>query len=207
MCFSMLLNGLLKLLGIESLLTPADWAKKLRAVAESRDQLAFTDLFDHFAPRIEAYLMRLGADAASAEEISQDVMVTMWRKAHLFDFSKSSVGTWLYRIARNRRIDLLRRNKVDFVDPMDQSFEGVADDQAADEGIDIQRREEILRAAIADLPPEQFELVKLAFFQALTHSAIAEKTGLPLGTVKSRIRLAFSRLRRNLDAQGIVDAN
>jgi RNA polymerase sigma factor (sigma-70 family) len=191
----------------ERLLTSAEWAKKVYAVAESRDRTAFSELFDHFAPRIEAYLMRIGADAASAEEVSQDVMVSLWRKAHLFDSSKSSVGTWLYRIARNRRIDLLRRNKVDFIDPMDQAFEAVADDRAVDEGIDIQRREDILRNAITELPPEQLELVKLAFFDALTHSAIADKTGLPLGTVKSRIRLAFSRLRKTLDSQGVVDAN
>jgi RNA polymerase sigma factor (sigma-70 family) len=191
----------------KSLLSPADWASKVNAVATNRDRAAFSEIFDHFVPRIEAYLMKIGADSASAEEISQDVMVSLWRKAHLFDASKSSLSTWLYRVARNRRIDILRRNKVDFIDPMDQAFEVVADDRAVDEGIDIQRREDILRTAITELPPEQLELVKMAFFDAMTHSEIAEKSGLPLGTVKSRIRLAFSRLRRSLDAQGVVDAS
>jgi RNA polymerase sigma factor (sigma-70 family) len=184
-----------------------DWASCIKAVAESRDRKAFTALFDHFVPRIEAYLMKQGADRASAEEISQDVMVTLWRKAHLFDPAKSSVGTWLYRVARNRRIDLQRRNKVDFVDPMDHVFEGVADVPNPGSGIDNQKRDDILRIAIAELPAEQLELVNLAFFDALSHSEIAQKTKLPLGTVKSRLRLAFSRLRKKLNDQGVEDAD
>jgi RNA polymerase sigma factor (sigma-70 family) len=183
-----------------------DWASSIKAVAESRDKEAFTALFDHFVPRLEAYLMKQGADRAAAEEISQDVMVTLWRKAALFDPTKSSVGTWLYRIARNRRIDLLRRNKVDFMDPMDHVFEGVADNPNPEAGIDNQKREDILRNAITELPTEQLDLVKLAFFEGLSHSEIAQKTKLPLGTVKSRLRLAFSRLRKKLDDQGVVDA-
>jgi RNA polymerase sigma factor (sigma-70 family) len=192
---------------LSGLSTRAEWAAKMQAVAQKRDRVAFAELFDHFVPRLEAYLMRMGADSAAAEEISQDVMVTLWRKAHLFDPVKSSASTWLYRIARNRRIDLLRRNKVDFVDPMDQAFDAAGDDPAADLGMDIQRREDILRTAISELPPEQLELVKLAFFDSLSHSAIALQTGLPLGTVKSRIRLAFSRLRRSLETQGVVEAS
>jgi RNA polymerase sigma factor (sigma-70 family) len=183
-----------------------DWASNIKAVAESRDKQAFTALFDHFVPRLEAYLMKQGADKAAAEEISQDVMVTLWRKANLFDPAKSSVGTWLYRIARNRRIDLLRRNKVDFMDPMDHVFEGVADNPNPETGIDNQKREDILRNAIAELPNEQLDLVNLAFFEGLSHSEIAQKTKLPLGTVKSRLRLAFSRLRKKLDDRGVVDA-
>jgi RNA polymerase sigma factor (sigma-70 family) len=188
------------------LVTHAEWAALVAAVAEKRDRPAFTRLFDHFVPRIEAYLLRLGADRATAEEISQDVMVTLWRKAQLFDSSKSSVTTWLYRIARNRRIDVARRDRLDYMDPMDSTFDMIADDRAFDTTVDVQRREEVLRTAIRDLPEEQLVLVRLAFFESLSHSAIAEKTGLPLGTVKSRIRLAFTRLRRNLESQGVVEA-
>jgi RNA polymerase sigma factor (sigma-70 family) len=136
----------------------------------------------------------------------QDVMLTLWRKAGLFDPAKSSVTTWLYRIARNRRIDGIRRDRMDYVDPMDMALDEVADDIAPDHALDIQQREDILRAAIRELPEEQLSLVRLAFFESLSHSLIAERTGLPLGTVKSRIRLAFARLRRVLETQGVVDA-
>ncbi len=174
------------------------------AVAERRDRVAFAVLYDHYSPRLNAWLLRLGMDRASAEELTQEVMVTLWHKAHLFDASKSSLGTWLYRIARNRRIDLARRNRVDFVDPneyaLDIPDEGSPD---ADQQIDAQTREDILRSALTTLPAEQSQLVRLAFFDGLSHSEIASQTGLPLGTVKSRIRLAFSRLRRSLEASGV----
>jgi len=174
------------------------------AVAERRDRVAFAVLYDHYSPRLNAWLLRLGMDRASAEELTQEVMVTLWHKAHLFDSSKSSLGTWLYRIARNRRIDIARRDRVDFVDPneyaLDIPDEGSPD---ADQQIDAQTREDILRSALTTLPTEQVQLVRLAFFDGLSHSEIASKTGLPLGTVKSRIRLAFSRLRRSLEANGV----
>ncbi len=188
------------------LVSHAEWATLVRAVAENRDRDAFARLFDHFVPRIEAYLSRMGADPATAEEISQDVMLTLWRKASLFDPGKSSVTTWLYRIARNRRIDAARRDRLDYVDPMDMEAAEVADDAMLDSAMDMQQREEVLRAAIKELPEEQLSLVKLAFFESLSHSTIAERTGLPLGTVKSRIRLAFSRLRRTLESQGVLEA-
>jgi RNA polymerase sigma factor (sigma-70 family) len=186
--------------------TPAEWAVMVAQIAGDRDRDAFTRLFDHFVPRLEAYLMRLGTDRATAEEISQDVMTTLWRKAALFDPSKSSVVTWLYRIARNRRIDAARRDRLDYIDPMDQAFDVGSEDGELDKAVDVQRREEILRSVIQNLPDEQLSLVRLAFFESLSHSAIAERTGLPLGTVKSRIRLAFTRLRRALEAQGVMEA-
>jgi RNA polymerase sigma factor (sigma-70 family) len=192
--------------GVDDVVTHAEWAALMAAVAQSRDREAFTRLFDHFVPRIEAYLLRLGSDRGMAEEISQDVMATLWRKAALFDPAKSSVSTWLYRIARNRRIDVLRRDRLDYMDPMDQAFDMASDHPEMDSAVDIQRREEILRAAMRDLPEEQLSLVTLAFFDSLSHNAIAERTGLPLGTVKSRIRLAFTRLRRTLEAKGVIEA-
>lgn len=173
-------------------------------VARHRDRLAFTRLFDHFAPRLNGYLQRLGSDAALAEEVTQDVMMTLWHKAALFDPSKSSVSTWLFRIARNRRIDLMRRNRVDYLDPNEPALAPV-DNPEIDRMIDIQQREEAVRQAMVQLPPEQLALVKLAFFEGLSHGDIAERTQLPLGTVKSRIRLAFTRLRRALEAEGVVE--
>ncbi len=185
--------------------SPAEFAALVADVAERRDREAFTRLFDHFAPRLNAYLMRLGSDQALAEEIVQDVMATLWRKAALFDPTKSSLSTWLYRIARNRRIDLARRQKGEW-DPDEPMLQPAP---APDIGklVDDQQREEAVRAAMTALPPEQLELVRLAFYEGLSHSQIAEATGLPLGTVKSRIRLAFTRLRRTLEAEGVVEAN
>jgi RNA polymerase sigma factor (sigma-70 family) len=188
------------------LVSHSEWAALVGAVAERHDREAFARIFDHFVPRIEAYLSRLGADPATAQEISQDVMLTLWRKAALFDPAKSSVTTWLYRIARNRRIDAARRDRLDYVDPQDAAFDEMSDDAALDTAMDMQQREEALRLAIRQLPEEQLCLVRLAFFESLSHSTIAEMTGLPLGTVKSRIRLAFARLRRALEAQGVVEA-
>lgn len=178
-----------------------DFADLVAAVADRRDREAFTRLFDHYAPRLHAFLLRGGAEPALAEEITQDAMATLWRKAELFDPRRSSVATWLYRIARNRRIDLLRRRRLDALDGEPILLEP-ADDLDLDGAIDGRDRDEAVRAALHTLPAEQLALVRLAFFDGLSHSDIANRTGLPLGTVKSRLRLAFGRLRRTLDAGG-----
>ena len=183
-----------------------DWQALVAAIAEHRDRQAFTRIFDHFVPRLEAYLQRLGLDANTAQEVSQDTMAALWNKAAQFDPEKSSLGTWLYRIARNRRIDLSRRDRFEFMDPNEPAFTELPDvGPGADAGMDQRFREERVRAALEGLPSEQVELVRLAFFSGLSHSEIAARTGLPLGTVKSRIRLAFTRLRRALEADGVVD--
>lgn len=184
--------------------TPAEFADLVKAVAIRRDREAFARLFDHFGPRLNGYLLRLGTDSTTAEEITQEVMVTLWRKAALFDPQKSSVATWLYRIARNRRIDLLRRDRLSFLDTQDPVLEP-ADETDLDRQVDLQQREEAVRVALNQLPEEQLSLVRLAFFDGLSHSQISERTGLPLGTVKSRIRLGFTRLRRTLEAGGVIE--
>lgn len=183
-----------------------DFADLVERVARQRDRVAFIVLFDHFAPRLKAYLCRIGAEPALAEEIAQDVMATLWRKAALFDRTKSSVGTWLFRVARNRRIDAARRDRSTRLDPAEPMLQPAA---AADPDaeIDPRRREERVRAALATLPEEQLALVRLSFFEELSHSEIAARTGLPLGTVKSRIRLAFGRLRRALEADRAIDVD
>ena len=183
-------------------------ATLVEAVARAQDRVAFAHLFDFYAPRLQAWLVRMRVDSASAEEVTQDVMAALWRKAAQYDRRKSSVATWLYRITRNRRIDLLRRDRVDFVDPLDDEID-LPDDSLpnADSAIDTAQREQALRAAMQDLPEPQLLLVKLAFFDSLSHGQIAERTGLPLGTVKSRLRLAFTRLRRALEAQGVAGAS
>lgn len=196
--------------GIERTLTSqatqqGEFAALITAVAERRDREAFTLLFDHFAPRLNAYLRRLGTDPATAEEIAQETMVTLWHKAPQYNPEKSSLATWLYRIARNRRVDNLRRDRLDYLDVSDPILEAAdATDLVAE--VDMQQRKDAVRSALASLPEEQLSVVRLAFFDDLSHSQISEQIGLPLGTVKSRIRLGFTRLRRSLEAGGVAEA-
>jgi RNA polymerase sigma factor (sigma-70 family) len=175
-----------------------DWPGIMLAITAQRDRDAFARLFDHFTPRIEAYLQRLGMDALAAEEVAQDTLLTVWRKSELFDSTKSSLSTWIYRIARNRRIDMARR------DPMEQTFTSVMDESAGqDEQLQGSEQEDLVREAMKTLPDEQNSLLRLAFYEGRSHTEIADETGLPLGTVKSRIRLAFARLRRALEKDGL----
>jgi RNA polymerase sigma factor (sigma-70 family) len=173
----------------------------LGRVAERRDRSAFALLFGHFAPRLKGYLIRLGCDAGTAEELVQDVMLTVWRRADSFDAARAGVATWIYTIARNRRIDRLRGERYPAVDPDDPLL--VPDEaESAEQGIETAEREHGLRSAIGRLPREQAELLHMAFFEDRPHSGIAAATRLPLGTVKSRIRLALARLRRELGPDG-----
>jgi len=174
------------------------FADLMAAVAERQDRAAYAELFGYYAPRVKSYLMRLGADGALAEEIAQDVMVTVWRKAGLFDRSQASVSTWIFRIARNRRIDVFRRARRPDLDP-EETLLLPAGADAPDARIEAMETETRVRAAMKDLPPEQVSLLHLAFYEGLSHSEIAGKLGLPLGTVKSRIRLAFAKMKAKLD--------
>ncbi|MDU8910688.1 sigma-70 family RNA polymerase sigma factor [Aestuariicoccus sp. MJ-SS9] len=165
-------------------------------IRDHKDEAAFVAVFRHFAPRLKSFLMRSGTDAALAEECVQEVMATVWRKAHLFDPSRASVATWVYTIARNKKIDVLRKQKRP--EPEDLPWGPEAEPDQADV-IGLQQESEQLGAAIAALPEKQRELIEKAYFGDYTHSEIAEQTGLPLGTIKSRIRLALERLRRAMD--------
>lgn len=187
------------------MINPEEMARLAASIAKDRDRAAFERLFDHFAPRINGYLQRLGADSGAAEDIAQDVMSTLWRKAALFDPAKSSLATWLFRVARNRHIDGLRHNRVDILDEREPTLQPSVSPNPFDT-IAVQKRDEAVRLALEELPGEQLDLVRLAFFEQLSHSEIATRTGLPLGTVKSRLRLAFTRLRKALETSGVIDA-
>jgi RNA polymerase sigma-70 factor (ECF subfamily) len=175
------------------------FADLMEAVAIHKDKAAYGELFAYYGPRVKAYLMRLGADNALAEELAQDVMVTVWRKADLFDRTQASVSTWLFRVARNKRIDAIRRTTKPELDPNDPLLLPSAP-PAADQLITGAERDRLVRAAIVDLPEEQRQLLQQAFYDGLSHREIAEQTGTPLGTVKSRLRLAFLKLRSKLDS-------
>lgn len=176
----------------------AHFADLLVAVADRQDRAAFAELFAYYAPRVKSYLMRLGSDGAQAEEIAQDVMVNVWRKASLFDRTQASVSTWIFRIARNRRIDVFRRARRPDLDPEEPMIlpSGVEAPEARVESLETEAR---VRAALTGLPEEQVSLLKLAFYEGLSHREIAEKIGVPLGTVKSRIRLAFAKMKTRLE--------
>ena len=173
-----------------------DWAGVLVRIRDDRDEKAFIEVFRHFAPRVKAFLMRSGADSAQAEECVQEVMATVWQKAALFDPSRASVATWIFTIARNRRIDALRKQKRP--EPEDLTWGPEAEPDQEDR-LSLQQENEHLGEAIASLPEKQRELIEKAYFGDLSHSEIADMTGLPLGTIKSRIRLALERLRHAMD--------
>jgi len=172
--------------------TELQWAACIAAIAHRQDQAAFAEVFRHFAPRVKAYLMKSGADVALAEECMQDVMATLWNKAHLYDPSRAAVSTWIFTIARNRKIDLLRRYARPEPEDLPWGPEE-APDQA--DVLALQQETTKLAEAIRTLPEKQRVLIERAYFGDLTHSEIAAETGLPLGTIKSRIRLALERLR------------
>ena len=168
-------------------------------VGEARDRAAFEMLFRHFAPRIKAYLLRLGAGAAAAEDLAQEAMLAIWRKAAMFDPAKASAATWIFTIARNLRIDALRRERRPEFDPNDPAFVPEAE-PAADAGMVRADEDARLREAITLLSPEQAKVVELSFFADKPHSIIAQELGLPLGTVTSRLRLAMTHIRTALEA-------
>lgn len=143
---------------------------------------------------MKSYLLRLGAENGQAEELAQEVMISLWRKAASFDRAKAAPATWIFRIARNKRIDAFRRASAADFDPYDPSLLPEPD-TPPDDAINALQREDIVREAIKHLPEEQLDLLRLAFFDGLTHVEIAERRDLPLGTVKSRIRLALEKLR------------
>ncbi len=169
----------------------------LCAVAEARDRAAFVELFSRYAGRVKAFLIRSGAAEAAAEEAAQEVMILLWRRAESFDPDKARASTWIFTIARNKRIDLLRRDARGAPDPTDPTLHPEPA-PAPDYEFAGAERDARVRTALATLSEEQRAVVRLAFFSDLSHPEIAAELGLPLGTVKSRLRLAFARLRSEL---------
>lgn len=170
-----------------------EWVAQMLRVAQKGDEAAFAELFAHFAPRVKGFLMKSGAGATLAEECAQDVMATLWHKAHLFDPSRASVATWIFTIARNRRIDALRKARR--VEPEDLPWGPEPEPDQAD-ALALQQESKKLGVALARLPENQRVLIEQAYFGDLSHGEIAQITGLPLGTIKSRIRLALEKLRQ-----------
>lgn len=178
--------------------SPAD--ALVLAIAQHRDRDAFAALFEQFAPRVKGYLVRLGLPTAHAEEMAQDVLVAVWRKADLFDPARAGASTWIFRIARNLRLDALRRDRTAAAFEPDLS-DSPEPPETPERAALVRQRDDAVRRALADLSPDQVAVLQLSFFQDCPHSEIAEVLGLPLGTVKSRIRLALQRLRTALEGE------
>ena len=173
-----------------------EWSKDLELIRTEKSEAAFARVFYHFAPRVKAFLIKSGADAGLAEECAQEVMVTVWHKAHLFDPTRASASTWIFTIARNKKIDALRKQLRPTPDDLGWGPEHEPDQE---EMVGLQQETEKLGEAIANLPEKQRVLVERAYFEEMSHNEIAEATGLPLGTIKSRIRLALERLRHAMN--------
>ncbi|WP_447909634.1 sigma-70 family RNA polymerase sigma factor [Brevundimonas bullata] len=169
----------------------------IEAVALRRDRDAFAELFNYFAPRLKAWLIKSGATPAAAEDFAQDAMLTVWRKADLFDSHKARAATWIFTIARNRRLDMLRRDARPLPTP---EIELVGEEvRRPDDLLSMSEDAERVRDALSRLKPDQVEVLRLAFFMDSPHSEIARQLDLPLGTVKSRIRNAMIKLRLLLE--------
>ncbi|MEM7188734.1 MAG: sigma-70 family RNA polymerase sigma factor [Pseudomonadota bacterium] len=171
----------------------------IAAVAAHADRAAFAELFQRFAGRIKGFLMKGGMARDEAEELAQEVMVTIWRKSAQFDPARAGAATWIFTIARNRRIDHLRRGARAEPDPADPLLQSEPEPDPADR-LAGESRDAQVRAALGDLSDEQREVVQLAFYAGLSHGEIADQLGTPLGTVKSRLRLSFKRLKGVLGA-------
>lgn len=188
---------------LRSVSTPADksagearyWSEQMRAVALQRDRESFMRIYDHFAPRLQRYLLGLGVDAPQAEDLVQEALIRLWRKAGQFDPERANLSTWLFRIARNLYIDSVRR------EPNWRPVEETSDDLMAPgppraRGTEAESFAEQanLARAINALPATQARLIRMSYFEAKSHREIAEELGMQLGTVKSGLRRAFGKL-------------
>lgn len=194
----------------ENMQNPAEWNVLLLRVAQKRDREAFQLIFEHFAPLVKAYaykVSRLAHAEALAEELAQETMIKVWKKSQSFNPDKSAAGTWIFTIARNTRIDLLRKNARHLDDSNDEYDDTVleADDIWEEEGDATYRQIEQndlnlkIMASINELPDEQLSVIKTIYLDGLSHSEAASLLRLPLGTVKSRVRLALQKLKLTID--------
>lgn len=173
-------------------------AEQLARVAATKDRQAFAELFDHFAPRVKSFMMRKGATAEQAEDLVQETMIAVWSKAALYAADRGSVATWIFTIARNLRIDRLRREKSNQFTDLDD-YDGPSDDPSQDETLRRIQEDGAVAKALAQIPPEQRELLILSYVEDMPQSEIAARLQIPLGTVKSRMRLAYRRMKKMLE--------
>lgn len=168
----------------------------LIAVRDHRDRAAFAALFAYFAPRIRRYLARQFPGTIELDDITQEVMILVWRRTATFDAGRSAASTWIFTVARNYRIDLLRRRNKSLV-PVD-ALPDLLVDPSPEAQVSMVERERLMRSALVKLPDHLRRLLNLMYFEGLHHREIAAATGLPIGTVKSRISSAYRALQKSL---------
>jgi len=183
---------------LSPVMIPRTMSDLLQKVAQSRDVEAFRKLFELYGPRVKSYMMRQGADATTAEDLAQETLLTVWRKAGLYSDEKGSATTWIFTIARNLRIDRLRR-EVSWQPLPENRDEEASDAPDPEQEVTERERRDKVRAVLATLPPDQSEVVTLSYVEGLSHSEIADRLGLPLGTVKSRMRLAYQKVKEAVE--------
>ncbi len=184
--------------GSVSQATKADHQRLLAQIAATGDREAFRALFAYFGPRVKTLMLKAGADQATADDLMQDVMMTVWRKVDLYEPHKGAVSTWIYTIARNARIDWHRRGRARPYDDL-EGLELASEEADGETGAIAAQRSALVAAAIADLPDEQRRIIEYAFVEDLSQNEIADRLTIPLGTVKSRMRLAYAKLKGRLE--------
>lgn len=180
-------------------MTPDEAADLIEAIATRQDRASFAELFRYFGPRVKAFLMRGGSDSETAQEVAQEALILVWRKAASFDRTRASASTWIYTIARNKRIDVLRRTGKPAIEAEDWLTIFAPEEEGADKSVLAGQTYARVKELMEGLSADQLAVIRKAFFEDKTHTAIAEEMKLPLGTVKSRIRLALGRLREKLE--------
>jgi RNA polymerase sigma-70 factor, ECF subfamily len=175
---------------------PENWSGLLAEMAISQDKTLYIQLYRNFAPKVKAYILRLGVVEATAEELTQEAMLSMWRKAHLYKPEKAAASTWIFTLARNQSIDWMRRQKYPeySLDHWHESAEVSLALDTVEQTVMCDR----IGAVINELPESQSQVIYMSFFEGRSHSEIAEKLKIPLGSVKSRIRLAAEKLKLKL---------
>lgn len=178
---------------------PSELQRLLRQVAQSRDKQAFAALFRFYAPRLKSFLGRQGFSDAECEDLVQETMLNLWRRAESFDPTKAGVSTWIFTIARNCGVDRRRRNARIVSQPAEQALDEPDPDPLAEEAMIVRQNEAAIRVALDRLPAEQATVIRMSYFGDNPQAEIARSLGIPLGTVKSRVRLALQRLRTMME--------
>jgi RNA polymerase sigma-70 factor (ECF subfamily) len=174
-----------------------DMPALMSLIAHQRDRSAFIQVYEYFSPRVKSFLLGKNLTPQLADEVLQEVMLAVWQKAHLYSPEKAAVSTWIFTIARNKHVDRIRQDRFPELDAEDPSLRPADVEEVEGECFAMERTQAV-QQALSGLPKDQYEVIYMSFMQGISHGDIGERLGLPLGTVKSRIRLGFKRLRQEL---------
>ena len=170
----------------------------MKQIADHQDKSSFKMIFDYFGPRLKSFLMSSGAEESVAEEVVQETMCVVCTKADYYDPKMASPSTWIYTIARNKKIDILRKSRKAVLENIDTAIlPPIIPRLEAD--IEHDQKFEVINRYLNELPKEQLALLKMNFIEEKSHGEIAEITKIPLGTIKSRIRLAMEKIRERIE--------